>query len=158
MVFKPKSYKWRDGTPYATSPDIVGGVIEEIETRDGEVTREAFLDASRPEDAPTHSMFEWDDSIAAEKYRLDQSRKIIVALQIVYEDAQEEREVSAFVNVKNERTAVYKNVVDALSDEESRALIIERITREVEALIERNKGVEELADILRAALERLEGE
>lgn len=157
MVFQPKSYKWRDGTPYTTSPEIVGGVVEGIETRDGVVTKEAFLDASRPEESPTHSMFEWDDSIAAEKYRLSQSNKIIGALQIIYDEPKgNERSVSAFVNVKSERKAEYKNIVDALSDRETRELVLERVRREVEALIERNRGIDGLADILREALAKLE--
>lgn len=158
MVFKPKSYKWRDGTPYATDPELVGGVVEQIEARDGAVTRESFLEASRAEDSPTHSMFEWDDAIAAEKFRLNEASKIIGALQIVYDDADgTERSVSGFINVKNEKRAVFKNVVDALSDQESRELIIARLRREVESLIERNRNIEELADILREALASLEG-
>ena len=154
MVFQPKSYKWRDGFSYSIKADVVGSVIEDIEARDGIVTREAFLDASRPEDSPTHSMFEWDDAVAAEKWRLDESRKIIVALQVTYDEESKSgtKDVSAFINIKSERKAEYRNIIDALSDQESRALIIERINRELDQIIERNKHIEELADILESKL------
>lgn len=157
MVFQPKSYKWRDGFQYAVKADVVGSVIEEIEARDGTVTKEAFLDASRPEDSPTHSMFEWNDAMAAEKWRLEESRHIIINLQVTYDDASDsgKKDVSAFVNIKSERKAEYKNIIDALSDQESRALIIERINRDLDQIIERNRHIEELADILESKLIKL---
>ena len=157
MVFQPKSYKWKDGFSYSVKANVVGEVIEEIESRDGSVTREAFLDASRPDDSPTHSMFEWDDAIAAEKWRLDEARKIIVALQVTYEDESEfgTRSTPAFINIKSERKAEYVNVIDALSDQESRALIIERINRDLDQIIERNRHIEDLADILESKVSKL---
>ena len=157
MVFQPKSYKWRDGFAYQTSAEIVGGVVEQIEARDGEVTRESFLEESRPEDAPTHSMFEWDDTVAAEAYRLDQSRKIITNLQIVYVNNQEEKEsIPAVLNIASDRKAVYQNIVTVLSNEESRDLVLNRLQREVDQLIERNRHIDGFLDILRTALEKLE--
>lgn len=157
MVFQPKSYKWRDGFSYQTSAEVVGGVVEQIEARDGEITKEAFLEESRPEEAPTHQMFEWDDSVAAEAYRLEQSRHIINCLQIVIEDDNEEKtSVPAVLNIASDRKAVYQNIVTVLSNEESRDLVLNRLQREVDQLIERNKHIEGFADILRAALNKLE--
>lgn len=157
MVFQPKSYKWKDGFAYQTSADVVGGVVEQIEERDGEVTKESFLEESRPEDAPTHQMFEWDDSIAAEAYRLEQSRHIINCLQIVVEDSNKEKtSVPAVLNIASDRKAVYQNIVTVLSNEESRDLVLNRLQREVDQLIERNRHIDGFLDILRTALEKLE--
>ena len=157
MVFQPKSYRWKDGFHYQTSAEVVGEVVDQIEARDGEITKEAFLEESRPEEAPTHQMFEWDDSVAAEAYRLEQSRHIITCLQIVIEDdKQEKTSVPAVLNIASERKAVYQNIVTVLSNEESRDLVLNRLQREVDQLIERNKHIEGFADILRAALDKLE--
>lgn len=159
MVFQPKQYKWRDGFAYEVDADIVGGVIEDIEKRNGEVTREAFLEESRPEDAPTHLMFEWDDSVAAEQYRLSQSRKIITNLQIVYlNDNREESAVPAVLNITNKKTAVYKNIVSVMSDGETKQFVLDRLRKEVEQFIARNRHIEEFADILEDALNQLKGE
>ena len=157
MVFEPKRYQWRDGFTYSVSAEEVGKVVNHIEERDGTVTREAFLEESRAESSPTHSMFTWDDTIAAEKWRLDESRKIITALQIVYEDTEEsEIPVPAVINIASERKAEYRNIVDALSDQESRELIVARLKREVDSLIQRNRHIDELVDILKDALKELE--
>ena len=79
-AFESRKYSWRSGFSYGCSPQIVGEVLETIEERDGKVTPEAFLEESRPEDAETHKMFEWNDAIAAEKYRLDKAQRIIGGL------------------------------------------------------------------------------
>jgi len=45
--------------------------------RSGILTPSAVVDEARPEDSPLHAAFEWDDSIAAEKYRLEQARRLL---------------------------------------------------------------------------------
>ena len=57
--------------------------------------------------------------------------------------------------LKKHEGAEYKNIVDALSEQEKRELILKRLRREVEALIERNKHIDELADILQDAVNQL---
>lgn len=50
---------------------------------DGQLTPKAVVDASRPIDAPLHSRFEWDDSIAGERYREVQAAQIIRSVHAV---------------------------------------------------------------------------
>lgn len=42
--------------------------------RDTEITPEQVLEKARDEQSELHKCFEWNDSIAAEKYRLQQAR------------------------------------------------------------------------------------
>lgn len=158
MVFKPeKKYSWAEGYVSKVGADVVGKVIEEIEQENGVVTRELFLEASRDEKAPTHCLFDWNDESAAEKYRLDQSRHIInhLKVEIVREDKKVEYVVPAFINVRNENSATYQNIVTALSDQESRELILERLRREVDQLVIRNRHIEGFAEILLDAYQKL---
>lgn len=158
MVFKPeKKYSWAEGYRANVGADVVGKVIEEIEQKNGVVTRELFLEASRDEKAPTHCLFDWDDESAAEKYRLDQSRHIInhLKIEIVESNSDVQYVVPAFVNVTNEQKATYQNIVTALADQESRELILERLRREVDQLVARNKHIEGFAEILLDAYQKL---
>lgn len=151
MVYKPKKlYSWADGWQPNMDANIVGGVVEEIEEEYGSVTKEILLEKSRPEDSATHSLFEWDDSKAAEKYRLDQSKHIINNLRITYEAGNNETvSVKAFVNVSElSDKARYRNVEVALMEEDTKEVYLKRIRNELEAFIQRNKHIEELADIL----------
>lgn len=154
MVFKPKKkYEWWDGYNRSVDANVVGAVVENIEQTNGNVTKEAFLEVSRPDDSPTHELFEWDDSVAAEAYRLDQSRKIINSLRVVYMDnGGEEKKVSAFIRTsEKEQKPVYENIESALKDDCKREIILNRIRGELDAFIVRNQHIEELADLLEEA-------
>lgn len=150
MVFKVKrEYSWGD-YKYNIDASIVGNVFEQIEEEQGSVTREAFLEKSRPEDSPTHKLFEWDDAKAAEAYRLNTSTKIINALRIKYLDNDNEPQpVVAFIRTTDcGEKPRYSNIISALTAEESKEIILRRLQNELDGLIERNRHIEELADML----------
>lgn len=137
------------------SAQVAGEMIESIEERDGSVTPQAFLEASRPEDSPTHGAFEWDDSVAAEKFRLTQSRQIINSIQvkIISDDAEHtERKAIAFVNVTDGRhnPAQYKSVNVALADSESREIVLRNALQELEAFQKKYEGLVELQEVFSA--------
>lgn len=187
-AFTSKKYSWRDGWSPSVSAEIVGGVLSEIEERDGEVTSKAFLDASRDEQSPTHSLFEWDDSIAAERWRMRQSQGIIGQLQIEVvieetedsvtdvelhvEEAPEEniRRVPAYVNTnpygrfgasKATTTGSYVNLESAMSDEDKRRVVLENVLNELSVYQRKYFMYQELKEIFEAidlARKRLEVE
>lgn len=159
MVFQPKrSYSWAENFGgFRMDANIVGGVCEQIEDKNGSVTKERFLDASRPEDSPTHSMFEWDDAKAAEAYRLDTAKHIIGCLRVVYINPKDEEvPVKAFVNTSPlTEKAQYESVEVVLTEEDKRSTYLKRIKQELDSFIRRNANIEELADILIEAGQRL---
>jgi hypothetical protein len=57
--------------------------VQKIYDRDGQVTTSAVLDAARYKRNPLYSWFEWDDSVAAREYRLDQARRLCRSVTIV---------------------------------------------------------------------------
>jgi hypothetical protein len=158
MVFQPKrSYSWGEGYAPNMDANIVGGVCEQIENNNGGVTKESFLEASRPEDSPTHELFEWNDTRAAELYRLDTSKRIIGCLRVTYINPKEEEcNVRAFVNVSDySEKPQYESVDVILKEEDKRAVYLKRIKQELDNYIRRNAHIEELADILIEAGQRL---
>ena len=159
MVFQPKrTYSWNENFGgFKMDANIVGGVFEQIEDKEGSVTKENFLEASRPEESPTHSLFEWDDEKAAEAYRLSVSNKIIGSIHIkIVDDNNKEHSVRAFVNVSSpSEKAQYESVDLVLKDEDKRAVYLARIKQELDNYIRRNAHIEELADILIEAGQKL---
>ena len=158
MVFQPKRfYTWGDGFKPNADANVVGAIYEQIEEREGSVTKENFLEASRPDDSPTHNLFEWDDKKAAESYRLETSKKIIGCLQLTFETIDnKECSVRAYVNVSPlTEKAKYENIEVVLRDEDKRANYISRIKQELDNYIKRNAHIEELADILIEAGQKL---
>lgn len=175
-AFTSKKYSWRDGWNPSVSAEIVGGVLSEIEERDGEVTSKAFLDASRDEESPTHSLFEWDDSIAAERWRMRQSQGIIGQLQIevVIEEVEDSvtdvelhveevpaeniRRVPAYVNTNSygrfgagkNTTGSYVNLETAMSDEDKRKVVLENVLNELSVYQRKYFMYQELTEIFEA--------
>lgn len=133
--------------------------LEEIERRDGAVTAENVLDDSRPAEAVLHPCFEWKDDIAAEKYRLSQSRKLIGNLVIV-KDAGTERseapkpiEVRAWSNVSDWRDkGRYVATELALSEEKARENILANARNELEMMRQKYQGLIDFNELLREAL------
>ena len=50
------------------------------EIGENKVTPQEVLEKARDENSELHKCFEWNDSVAAEKYRLQQARAIIINL------------------------------------------------------------------------------
>ena len=158
------TYKYRNGFTHKTSADVVGGVLSEIEKGGKAITGEAFLDASRPEDSPTHGMFEWDDSVAAEKYRLRQATNIILSLEVVEVpsedsicdvDVVDEKPTykPAYINISRKcpgRTGTYVRTDKAMEDPENRAVILKNAIGELQAFKRKYQGLREMSEVFRS--------
>lgn len=145
MVYE-KKYSWR--SPKNVSAQIVGEVIEQIEKEDGAVTKEKLLEVSRPEDSPTHRLFEWDDSVAAEKYRLHQSQKAILDIVVtVVKNDEPQLSSRAFVNVTSglSNKAQYSSIDVAMADEEKRNAVLDNAFEEFRKFEDKYNSLRELS-------------
>lgn len=70
---KLAAYKWKSGSRIKADAQKSGELMEQLAASEEGLTEQTLLDANREEDAPLHNEYEWDDSAAAEKYRLSQS-------------------------------------------------------------------------------------
>lgn len=123
-------YSWKDGFKANVKADVVGEVLEQLEQSDSGITARAFVDVSRPEDAPTHKMFEWRDEVAAEKYREQQARVYINHITIRYETVPEPQR--AFFHIYHDEPT-YKSVGVIKQSEEDMVALLELARRELHA-------------------------
>lgn len=79
-----------------TDAEVLGQVIAGL-ADNGVVKAEALVDAARPVTSPAHDYFEWDDGVAAEKYRLEQAGYYVRSIEIIHPEYHEP--VRAFHNV-----------------------------------------------------------
>ena len=92
------------------------------------------VDAARDEASVLHTLFEWDDSAAAEKYREDQARGLIrVHVKTVPALA---REVRAHVSVPTDRLngGGYRKVEDVLANSRWQDQIVEEVQKRIDSL------------------------
>jgi hypothetical protein len=93
-------YAFRDGSRVSNiSPQVVGNELDRIHEKHGALKPTNVVEEARPEEAPLHPVFEWNDSIAAEEWRLHTARNLIRSVQVITSDNQKE---SVYVSVVTE--------------------------------------------------------
>lgn len=125
-----------------SSEKIVSRLLE-LERDNGRLAPADVVEAARNPESPLHSHFTWDDSEAAEKYRLMQARTLIrtVKLEITVRDVP--LSVVGYVRdpEADAKTAGYRNVARLRTDEDAaRAAIIDEMKR-VSNAVRRAKGL-----------------
>lgn len=95
-------------------PHEIGSELTRIYEENGAITTKAVVDAARPDVAPLHPAFEWDDSKAGEAYREHQARSLIRMVEIIKTDeAGESKNVQAYAHIPsqtNERAGSYEPI------------------------------------------------
>lgn len=122
--------------------------------RSGPKTAKQVLALAAPKRSPLHDLFDWDDTVAARKWRLEQAGELLRSIHIKYIDAGGEgRSARAFVNLteKGHRDAQpYYATMAVLSDKGMRKIILKRAISEADAWRQRYEQYEELAGICEA--------
>ena len=116
-----------------------------------EVTPENVLDKARDKETELHKCFEWDNSVAGEKYRLIQARDIIRHFVIVTpEESKEEEPVKVRSYQITTKTNVYEPTRVFLQKPDEYSALLERAKKELEAFKQRYKILTELEEIFDA--------
>ena len=145
---------WKSGfAPKGVTAETAHEVIQNLQAQ-GKKTAKDLVEASRPEDAPLHSLFEWDDAVAAEKYREEQARVII--RHIAYEEEQEGKnpvQVRAFFQIDN-ASSDYEPTVKIMTDDEKYRQLLATATRELKWFRDKYRTLKELNGVF-AAIDQL---
>jgi hypothetical protein len=141
-------YKWKEGTRANVSAQDAGEVCAALEAQ-GNLTPAALVDASRPEDAPLHRAFVWDDAVAAEKYREVQAGHIIRCIEV--EITSESAPTRAFVPVIVQPEARgYSSIESVLVVKDAREELLARAYDELAAFERKYRNLSELAGVFAA--------
>lgn len=140
-------YKMKSGARLPVSAQIAGEECERLESM-GELTTTNLVDASRPDDAPLHKCFEWDDSVAAEMYRERQAAYIIRSIEVCVEKSSEP--TRAFVPTMTNGQREFRSIDVVLRSSESREALLDSAKRELMAFVRKYRTLNELADVFAA--------
>jgi len=104
QLIKPMAitYNYRRGAEIESiDAQTAGEELARITEQHGGLTAAVVVDESRPDDAPLHPAFEWNDAVAAELHRQHQADALIKAVQVVREKNEPNEPV--FVKVRSAR-------------------------------------------------------
>lgn len=137
-------YKWVEGSKMGGDPNVAGKVCAEL-AEQGRLTPEELVNVSRDAESPLHWMFEWDDSVAAEKYREVQARKIIRSVEVVLADSPIPQR--AFQTVEHK---TYQSIERVMGSEQMRRILLNNAKRELDAFRRKYSRLTELALVFEA--------
>lgn len=114
-----------------------------------EVTPENVLDKARDDSTELHKCFEWDNSIAGEKYRLIQARDVIRHFVIEYKKDEEEPQKIRTYQIST-TTNQYKPTRVILQNPDEYATLLERAKDELRDIQRRYNTLAELEEVFAA--------
>lgn len=134
--------KWKPG--FSLFKADAQRVAEELAELGDEITPARILDKARDSDTELHKCFEWDDTVAAEKYRLTQARQIVCHLVIKERQDPPEGQAPRRVYYKTSGDGGYKPTTLILRNESEWAALKARCEQELAAIMARYKTVLEM--------------
>lgn len=172
---KPRTvYEWSvRGLFKGVHPQVAGERIEQLRVK-GRLTPSAIVEDARSPKSPLHRCFQWDDSKAAEKWRLQQARLIVSHLVIKVKIGRRVKPATtrAFVSIQRpeplpkkgaqstakaprEQNREYVTVRAALKDETMRTQVLRAALREIESWRTKYRDLKELTRVF-AAMDEVE--
>ena len=134
---------WKVDGLYNADPNEVRG---ELDTLGDEFTLQDVVDLARDENTSLHRCFEWDDTIAAEKYRVQQAGTVVRML--VYVDEKKEEKTSVRIFYKTDERKVYAPTRLIVQDKDEYQKLLDRAMNELRMFKEKYKMLKELDYIL----------
>lgn len=148
------NYKWKKAAQIKIKPDVAVAELERIRAKNGYLKPEDVVEEAKRKTSRLHDYFVWDDSEAAQKYRIWQARHLIAVLVVVRTDdeSDEPLTVRAYAHMKddeeNENAGPhYVNVLEGMTDLGMRERILADALKELAAFRRKYADLKELAAI-----------
>ena len=134
----------------STKDRIEQELNEIMEEHDGVLHPAHVVAFAKDPQTALHSRFEWDDTAAAEQYRLVQARQLIRVYVEVAEDSV--TEIRAFVSLPSDRETGggYRKTTTVMSDAERRAELIRTALRELATFKRKYAALQEFSKVFAA--------
>lgn len=118
----------------------------------GMITPGQVVDEARDPASVLHGSFEWDDTVAAEKYRVIQAQKLIRAFVVTIERGGEKIDAPAFVGVsadRNEESAnnPYRRIEEVAKSQDLLAVAEKDALDQLMAIRKRHGHLKRLSDV-----------
>jgi hypothetical protein len=139
---------------YRTSPQIISELQRIANENSGLLLAEDVVESARDKRSVLHNSFTWDDSEAANQYRLEQARKLIRTTVRWIEIDGDKRPVRVFVSLtpdRDEESGGYRDVVVVLSDKNMRRQMLEDALNELQLFEKKYAHLKELTHVFTAS-------
>lgn len=136
------------------NPQKIGEALAKVAGNSGRLTSKAVVEAAKDPRNALHKHFEWDDTKAANSYRLDQARFLIRAVRVEDDDAAEEP-LRAFYSVSDKGGKAYHTLDAVRASRELQLAVLKQAERDLTAFERRYSELNDICDLVRTARDRL---
>lgn len=112
---------------------------------------EKVVESARPTTSPLHSRFTWDDSEAAQAYRIWQARQLIKVVIEVLPNLNTPTEVFVSLSSDRKERGGYRLVQTVCSDKQMRETMLVDALAELQVFQQKYARLTELAEVFRQA-------
>lgn len=167
-------FQFKEGCHLRGDAQMVGQRLEKIRVDRKTLTAELVLEDARRSRSPLHGFFEWDDGVAAERYRLSQAGHLIRSVVVTFESDGEQappkqvqlsgvpaapvtppRAVRAFLPITGgDGDSSYVPTSEAMQDADMRKQVLARAHSELDSVSRKWRELRELSEVF-GALDRV---
>lgn len=120
------------------------------EKYDGVLPPEKVVDEAATVESPLHDYFDWEDTVAARKWRVEQARHLIRAHVTIVGDLSDGIKTRAYVSLSSDRGNGYRAIADVLSNDDMRAELLSDALKDMERFAQKYRVLGELAVVFKA--------
>ena len=132
--------------------------LEDVRREHGVINTETVVESASSPESPLHKYFEWDDTVAAQKFREHQAG-VLIRRVCLAKDNENDKIVPFYVAVVKEDSASkkksYETLIAVMHEESLKVQYLNQCKREVESVVAKYRRVSELPEILISAGESL---
>lgn len=144
-------YCWK-GTAFSADANKVGNELERLENNVVKLTNNEVLEyAKNNVNSELHKCFDWDDSVAGNKWRLSQATAILSSIQLVIKEDEKSKETTkVYYSLRTDSEISgreYKNVMKIIEDDEDYKQLLKRAENEFISYKERYNKLLKLSDL-----------
>lgn len=120
---------------------------DEVQTLGEKYTPRDILELARDPNTELHKCFDWDDTSAAEKWRIQQARKLCGSFIVTVERGHSEPQKFRVIQHDN-ADKVYRNVVFTVRNEDEYGRLLKQAKAELAQFRSRYKSITELESVI----------
>lgn len=143
---------WKSGSRYSADAQKVA---EEIYSIGESATTAQILDKARDEKSELHKCFEWNDTKAAESWRMQQARRLVCNL-VIKEERKSEQGPEVRLFFKTDADEGYKPTVLIMQDKDEYQKLLQNALAELNAFQRKYRSLSELETVF-TAIDELTG-
>jgi hypothetical protein len=139
-------FTWKKGSVVKLDAQSTGEYLYSLAEK-GDLTADIVLEDAKNKDSPLHSFFDWNNKVAAEKWRHTQAAYLLRSVEVKL--GEDTEPIRAFAHIRLDEP-VYSTIITAMSNKQKREYVVKKAWEELKDWRSRYNEYKELAAVFAA--------